>query len=247
MMRRLGGALPTWPAYTMRPLPWTRRGRPWVYMAATADGGYRRRRLRPRSRTYRLSWKSWCSPLDAPAKGAPRCGSLCKQEHQQVQACSAPCCAAPIHRLSCCGTRWPMSAGCSGRSPAAHSSASGLATTSACPSAPTAACNVPLGVAPPATNAPKAWLQQKRPADSHLLSGQIEELLAGGHAPHKLAKCHLHLPALAEALTRTGPLLHSDGCSALDSGCSAVRCEAVANSALHRHAAGNLRCLCGHR
>ena len=75
----------------------------------------------------------------------PRSGSLCEWESQQVQACSAPCCAAPIHRLSCCGTRWSMRAGCSGTSPAAHSSASGLATTSACPSAPTAACEGAVG------------------------------------------------------------------------------------------------------
>ena len=71
------------------------------------------------------------------------------------------------------------------------------------------------------------WLCQNK--SSCLLGGQVEEFLARSHAPHKLAKGHLHLAALAEALARTGPLLHTDACSALQLQRSQGRCSRLHN------------------
>mmetsp|Transcript_2555 Transcript_2555/g.6505 ORF Transcript_2555/g.6505 Transcript_2555/m.6505 type:complete len:228 (+) Transcript_2555:282-965(+) len=76
-----------WPSYTMRPLGCTLEILPAVRMLGAWDGAHRRKRFWPRISTYRLSWKSWCSPLDAPSF------------------------AQPIQRLTCCGTRPPINEG----------------------------------------------------------------------------------------------------------------------------------------
>ena len=39
---------------------------PCTYMSGALLGGNSLKRLLPLSRMYRLSWKSWCSPLEEP-------------------------------------------------------------------------------------------------------------------------------------------------------------------------------------
>ena len=72
-----------------------------MYIASAASGAYSSTRFSPRSSTYRLSWWSWCKPLEGvrAAAGSP-------------ETFTSP--AAPSHRLTFAGTRFPASPGRNG-------------------------------------------------------------------------------------------------------------------------------------
>ena len=79
---------------------------PCVYMRCASAGEYSRNRFFPRSSTYRLSWKSWCSPDEAG-------------EAEQ-----------PSHRLIVCGRSPPSSAGRRGRVPGGSAESGGATSWS---------------------------------------------------------------------------------------------------------------------
>lgn len=88
---------------------WMRSTAPCVYMRAAMAGGNRRNRLVPRSSTYKLSWKSWCRPDDAPAALAPIHTFTACTHATHAAFCSVPHGYGVVPQLCCVPVRflWP--------------------------------------------------------------------------------------------------------------------------------------------